>query len=234
MSDDTRARIADLADGWSTGPVAAPAPDLEPPPPPVAPPVATTTDPEPRKKQKTLPPPPPGSDLRRALDGLENDDSSIRRKPPTAPPRAKAATNPPPLPLPKPTTNPPSARTPTQPPGTRATTEMPAGIPTAAPYTASVVKIERDDESGVIVTSRPAVPTAGPPAVSAPVVASKLDASVAAALKSLDDSVIRVEAKKPVAPARVMDDSGIVVSGPDPIAAAKMRHIDESGDVPRE
>nr|HEX4313477.1 hypothetical protein [Kofleriaceae bacterium] len=91
LGDATKARIEDLADGWSNG---APDPADSPPAP-----VADAPPPE-RKRSKTLPPPPPGSPARKAIeDAAVEVAAAARSKPTTAPPpaRTKAASLPPPI-----------------------------------------------------------------------------------------------------------------------------------------
>jgi hypothetical protein len=124
MGDDTKARVDDLASGWTIGapnPPAAKVPDKpapaaqgtpEPAPTPVAP---SSSGPTGRRKARTVPPPPPGSEARKQLE-----DAIVDSKHDSAP---KLETNPPKLETrpPKPTTRPPPiptamrAKTPSKP-----------------------------------------------------------------------------------------------------------------------
>jgi hypothetical protein len=115
LGDATKARIDDLASGWSV--------DSEPPPLPAVPDATPTNAPEPlpRPRTRTAPPPPPGSVERQRLESaiLETSDTidedaqprgevilATKRAPkqPTRPPpiptaaRAKSTSQPPPLP----------------------------------------------------------------------------------------------------------------------------------------
>lgn len=142
--DETNARIAELASGWTVDGADTPeeVPALPTPDPPA---------PLPRKKQRTLPPPPPGSQERKALE------ASILDTPTAAPAgsgpvRGKAPTAPPPLP-------PAAKKSPTQPvsalPAQKsgATAKPPSTVKSGPTETGTV------DVSGVIggMTPKPAV-----------------------------------------------------------------------------
>jgi hypothetical protein len=128
MGDATKARVDDLASGWTIEPDKA------------EPPAAPEPDaPTGRKRPRTMPPPPPGSEARKALEAaiVETKSNEVPRidladvapvpipkpitNPPSAPSRPSAnsapipkpITNPPSAPRSKPTTNPPAARKPT-------------------------------------------------------------------------------------------------------------------------
>jgi hypothetical protein len=90
LGDATKARIEDLAEGWT------PAPEVVSPTPDGTPPVEPLPDPPPRAKQKTLPPPPPGSPARKAI---EEAAPPARDKPASLPPpnRNKPTSMPPPI-----------------------------------------------------------------------------------------------------------------------------------------
>ncbi|HEY1813052.1 MAG TPA: hypothetical protein VGG74_11965 [Kofleriaceae bacterium] len=99
LGDATKARIDDLAAGWSV--------DSEPPPLPAVPDATPTNAPEPpsRPRTRTQPPPPPGSVERKQLESaiLETSDTIDDDAPPRgevilATKRAPKQTKPPPLP----------------------------------------------------------------------------------------------------------------------------------------
>jgi hypothetical protein len=118
LGDATKARIEDLASGWSVDSKVEPEPL---PAPPLTTPDATPTNtPEPRARRKTQPPPPPGSAQRKQLEQqiLETSDTidddadpkprgemilatsrlpKLPTQPPPIPARAKTASAPPKL-----------------------------------------------------------------------------------------------------------------------------------------
>ena len=120
LGDETRAKIADLASGWTVDPEPEPEPPPRPTatprpaptrpaptaPPPVAapvtrpaptapPPVAAPATSPPRTKPRTLPPPPPGSAARAALESAIVEAAATpapaRTQPPSAPPAPSPA-----------------------------------------------------------------------------------------------------------------------------------------------
>jgi hypothetical protein len=142
LGDETKARIADLASGWTVESPEPPSASQPTAPLPSAPTVANAT-PAPstpelsepgRKKPRTVPPPPPGSVERKALEDHIVETGAPRTKPPTAPPqpRTKPPTAPP-QPRTKPPTAPPQPRTkpPTAPPPPQA--KLPTSPPPIAP-----------------------------------------------------------------------------------------------------
>lgn len=135
LGDDTKARIADLASGWTVESETAKAPDAPAAPvprpptpsatpgptPAVVPPVAAATPPvaaatsAPRAKPRTVPPPPPGSPERKALENkiLDTKDqhaSGIVRAPSPNPPSAPAVARTKSPGIPAPPVPPPAAR----------------------------------------------------------------------------------------------------------------------------
>src|SRR5436190_4869450 len=92
VGEETSARIADLASGWNVDTADTPEesptiPAPEPQRPAAA--VAPASTPAPRKKPRTMPPPAPGSSARKALDAAMVDakpEPAVRLKPPTKPP----------------------------------------------------------------------------------------------------------------------------------------------------
>jgi hypothetical protein len=75
LGDATKARIEDLASGWSVDSGSKVEP--EPLPAPPSPDATPTSAPEPRARRKTQPPPPPGSVQRKQLEQqiLETSDT---------------------------------------------------------------------------------------------------------------------------------------------------------------
>jgi hypothetical protein len=148
LGDATKARIDDLASGWTVDPE--PAPELAPKSTPAPAPEASPPASPPRKKPRTVPPPPPGSEARKALEQaiVETKSSEVPRielgdvKPTNPPPAARAPTTHPPAPVRAPTTNPPpppparskpTTSPPSPPPGRAKPPTQPPPIPPPRP-----------------------------------------------------------------------------------------------------
>jgi hypothetical protein len=120
LGDATKARIEDLASGWSVDPDSKVEPAPLPEPPLATPDATPTSAPEPRTRRKTQPPPPPGSVARKQLeqqilqtgesDTIDDDIKprgevilatsrlpKLPTQPPPIPARAKTASAPPKL-----------------------------------------------------------------------------------------------------------------------------------------
>lgn len=180
LGDDTKARIADLASGWTVespeagdqnaAPVAPAAPRAATPAPsPTATPntaaPAIAPEPEPaRKKPRTVPPPPPGSAERRALE-----DKILETKAEPPAPRTKSPIGSVPVaPGTPPRTGPPRPAAPTggvprpaSPPGAPSGGVPQPGSPTNAPSTGVPMTSSAQPSGGV---PRPGSPTGAPTA----------------------------------------------------------------------
>src|SRR5262245_41558052 len=152
LGDATKGRIADLADGWTLEPGAAPKRESD-------------ESPSPRRKQKTIPPPPPGSAARRELEeAIVDAKDSAPNLPRVTDAPPSGGTKPPPLPThAKPDTSKPvvpakgSGATPTAPSGPkfkRASSPAPNEI--AASLSGSIPVAPSEP----VASARPASPTA--------------------------------------------------------------------------
>lgn len=170
LGDATKAKIADLASGWTVDPEPAPAAP-EAPPPVAATPSPIPDAPFPRRKAKTLPPPPPGSAARAALETaiVEAADTPRPEKVAARPPDPRPATPTPPRPA---ATKPPGAP---PPPRTKPTTQPPpippprAKPPSRPPIATNAVAGTIGDDTGALVLGdKVGAPTGTMPAMTMP------------------------------------------------------------------
>ena len=174
--DETNARIAELASGWTVD--GADTPEELP----------AMPAPPPRKKQRTLPPPPPGSQERKALEAAIVGATSPA--PASGPVRADRKTSPPPLPPAR--VKPPTQPVPTVQPASRsgATAKPPSTVKSGPTETGTV------NVSGVIGGMTPAPATIRPDAL--PGVAAR-GAAIKPALPLRADTTGRTEPPPPAA-----------------------------------